>query len=142
MKIQTFISQSPEETQQLGRQWGKCIQVGTIVVLTGALGSGKTMFVKGVAEALNVREIVNSPTFVFVNEYKGVIPVYHLDLYRVDNSLDAESIGYEEYLKSDGVSLIEWGDKIKDDLPKSAIWVMFEITGEQKRKIKIRGGRG
>lgn len=137
MKSLTFSSRSPEETIQFASRWGAQLPSGSIVVLSGNLGSGKTVFVKGVAKGFGVKEVVTSPTFVFINEYKGRIPIYHLDLYRTDASLEAESVGYEEYLQPDGVTLIEWGEKIKDSLPKKAIWVEFEILGENKRKIEI-----
>lgn len=141
MKPQTFISNSPQETIQLASRWGESLPAGSVVVLRGNLGSGKTVFVKGVAKGLGVQESVTSPTFVFVNEYQGRIPVYHLDLYRIESPDQAGSIGYEEYFDSDGVTLIEWGERIKQFLPRGAVWIEFEVLGEKQRRIGIRGAK-
>lgn len=139
MKSETFLSHSSEQTLQFACQWAKQLDRGSVIVLVGPLGAGKTVFTKGVAHGLGVEELVNSPTFVLVNEYQGQMPLYHLDLYRADTDAQADSIGYEEYLDPDGVTLIEWGEKIKNSLPKKAIWVEFEILGEKGRKIIIKG---
>ena len=139
MKSQTFISNSPEETIQFASRWGASLPIGSVVVLSGNLGSGKTVFVKGVAKGVGVKEGVTSPTFVFVNEYQGRIPVYHLDLYRIESPDQADSVGYEEYFDSDGITLIEWGERVKPFLPRKAVWIEFEVVGEKKRKIQIHG---
>ncbi len=139
MKPQTFISNSPEETIQFASQWGAKLPLGSVIVLQGNLGSGKTVFVKGVAKGLGVEEVVTSPTFVLVNEYQGRIPIYHLDLYRIESSDQADSVGYEEYFDSNGMTLIEWGERVKPFLPKKAIWLKFEVLGEKKRRIRIHG---
>ncbi|MDO8525568.1 MAG: tRNA (adenosine(37)-N6)-threonylcarbamoyltransferase complex ATPase subunit type 1 TsaE [Candidatus Omnitrophota bacterium] len=135
-----MISNSPEETIAIGIKLARKLKKGSVVALIGDLGSGKTVFTKGIAEGLGVKNprYVNSPTFVIIKEYKGKLPLYHFDIYRLDKStiLDAES--YEEYFYGDGVSVIEWADKIRDLLPKKHIEVKLKIAGENKRKIEIK----
>lgn len=138
MKIKTFVSNSPEETIRFASQWGAKLAAGSVVVLSGNLGSGKTIFVKGAAKGAGVKETVTSPTFVFVNVYRGKIPVYHLDLYRVDSPKQADSIGYEEYFDAGGIVFMEWGERVKPALPSKAIRISFEVLGEEKRRITIR----
>lgn len=134
-----FISNSPEETIQFASRWGAKLPAGSVIVLRGNLGSGKTVFVKGIAKGVGVKEPVTSPTFVFVNVYQGRIPVYHLDLYRIESPDQADSIGYEEYFNSDGITLIEWGERVKPFLPRKAVWIEFEVLGEKKRRIRVHG---
>ena len=134
-----FISNSVEETIAIAAKLARKLEKGNCVALVGDLGSGKTVFTKGIAEGLGVKNprYVNSPTFVIIKEYKGKMPLYHFDLYRLDRStaLDAES--YEEYFYGDGVSVIEWADKIRPLLPKKYIEVKLKVAGENKRKIEI-----
>ena len=134
-----FISNSVEETITIAAKLARKLKKGNCVALVGDLGSGKTVFTKGIAEGLGVKNprYVNSPTFVIIKEYKGKMPLYHFDLYRLDRStaLDAES--YEEYFYGDGVSVIEWADKIRPLLPKKYIEVKLKVAGENKRKIEI-----
>ena len=135
-----FISNSVEDTIGVGFKLARKLKKGDCVALIGDLGSGKTVFTKGIAAGLGVKNprYVNSPTFVIIKEYKGKIPLYHFDLYRLHRStlLDAES--YEEYFYGDGVSVIEWADKIRPLLPKKYIEVKLKVAGENKRKIEIK----
>jgi len=135
-----FISNSVEETIAIGVKLAKKLKKGDCVALIGDLGSGKTVLTKGIAEGLGVKNprYVNSPTFVIIKEYKGNLPLYHFDLYRLNKStvLDAES--YEEYFYGDGVTVIEWADKIRPLLPKKHIEVKMKVAGEEKRKIEIK----
>ena len=135
-----MISNSVEDTIGIGLKLARKLKKGDCVALIGDLGSGKTVFTKGIAEGLGVKNprYVNSPTFVIIKEYKGKIPLYHFDLYRLNRStvLDAES--YEEYFYDDGVVVIEWADKIRTILPKKYIEVKLKVAGENKRKIEIR----
>ena len=134
-----MISNSPEETIGIGVRLARKLKKGDVVALVGDLGSGKTVLTKGIAEGLGVKNprYVNSPTFVIIKEYKGKMPLYHFDLYRLHKStvLDAES--YEEYFYGDGVSVIEWADKIRGLLPGKHIEVKLKVAGENKRKIEI-----
>lgn len=124
----------------MGESLGKKLKAGDVVALVGNLGAGKTVLTKGIAKGLGIRDIryVNSPTFVIIKEHKGKIPLYHFDIYRLNKSsmLDAES--YEEYFYGDGVTVIEWADKIRAILPKKRIEVKLSVSGEGKRKIEIK----
>lgn len=135
-----LISNSVEETIAIGVKLARKLKKGTVVALIGDLGSGKTVLTKGIAEGLGVKNprYVNSPTFVIIKEYKGRLPLYHFDLYRLNKStvLDAES--YEEYFYGDGVAVIEWADKIRALLPKKYIEVKMKVAGDDKRKIEIK----
>jgi len=106
----TFISRSPEDTFRLGESWGEEAQPGWIVGLSGGLGAGKTQLVKGIAHGLGVRERISSPTFALVNEYTtGRLPLFHLDLYRLDDPAQVAGAGLEPYLRETvGVTVVEW----------------------------------
>jgi len=106
----TIVTTSPRQSQNLGRNLGKLVQGGEIIGLVGELGAGKTCFVRGFAQGIEVgaEAWVRSPTFTLINEYSGRLPVYHIDLYRVGNQSELESLNLREYLYGDGVSLIEW----------------------------------
>jgi tRNA threonylcarbamoyladenosine biosynthesis protein TsaE len=134
----TFISHSPVETESLGEQLGRAAQSGFVFALSGDLGAGKTQFVKGLARGLGISARVHSPTFTLVNEYgDGRLKLFHLDLYRLETRGQILSAGVEEFLQPDGVSVIEWAERIYDlrfaicDLKK----VQIEILSETERKI-------
>ena len=108
-----------------------------IICLTGDLGSGKTVFAKGFANALGISEVVNSPTFTIIKEYlEGEMPLYHMDVYRLDGNTD--SIRIEEYFHKSGVVIIEWAETIKDILPKERLEISFKIVDENKRVLLIK----
>jgi len=135
-----MITHSPTDTIKLGEKLARRLKKGDIVALYGELGSGKTTFTKGVGKGLGVKNArrINSPTFVLIKEYDARIPVYHLDLYRLDNLQDIEHIAVEEYIYGDGVTIIEWAEKLECLLPKKHIAVKFRIKGENEREISIR----
>ena len=129
MKTETW---SPEETFQLGRRLGEQAQPGQIYTLSGDLGVGKTVFTKGVAAGLGIREPVSSPTFTIVQEYyDGRLPLYHFDVYRIEDPEEMEEIGYDDYFFGDGVCLIEWADRIRELLPEHLIRVTIEKDPEK-----------
>ncbi|MBU0758826.1 MAG: tRNA (adenosine(37)-N6)-threonylcarbamoyltransferase complex ATPase subunit type 1 TsaE [Candidatus Omnitrophica bacterium] len=134
-----MISRSAEETIKLGQTLAKDFSRGDIVALYGNLGSGKTTFVKGIGIGLEVKEArhINSPTFVLIKEYQGRIPLYHMDLYRLNSLKDIEDIAIEEYMYGDGVTVIEWAEKLEPILPKKIVSVSLAIKGKDKREIKI-----
>ena len=136
MKI---ISHSIQETISLGEKLAKKLKKGDCVALVGDLGSGKTVFTKGIAQGLGVKNAryVNSPTFVTIKEYRGRTPLYHFDLYRLDHYTSFDEMNYEEYFYGDGVTVIEWADKIRKLLPKKYIEVNLSVAGENERNIKI-----
>ena len=135
-----YVTKNPEKTFELGYKLGKTLSPGNVVALIGELGSGKTLFTKGIAKVLGVKEYnyVNSPSFVIVKEYKSKkIPLYHFDLYRLKSIHDLETVGYEEYFYSKGISVVEWADKTPDALPEKHITVKFKHLGKNKREISI-----
>ena len=134
----TFISHSPVETELLGEQWGRAAQRGWVIALSGELGAGKTQLVKGLARGLGVSMRVHSPTFTLVNEYGGGrVRLFHLDLYRLETPEQIHSAGLEEYLQPDGVSVIEWADRMTNDEWRmtNLRTVRIEVLGETERRI-------
>ncbi len=108
----TFISHSPAETEVLGEQWGRNATPGLVIGLSGDLGAGKTQLVKGLARGLGIPARVHSPSFTLVNTYAGGrLPLYHLDLYRLENTRQIIEAGLEEYLSPEGVTVIEWAER-------------------------------
>ncbi len=136
-----FHTQSSQETIELGKRIGAILKPGDILAFYGDLGSGKTTMIKGIALGLGVQEqdIVKSPSFIMVNEYKGRCPIYHIDLYRVKNLTEVLSIGFDDYLYGDGISLIEWAEKAEAELPKSIIKISLAALNVVERKISISG---
>ena len=132
-------TRSVEETITLGKKIGKLLRAGDVVALIGNLGSGKTTLTQGLARGLEVKikDYVTSPSFTLIKEHRGRLPVYHIDLYRIDDLKEVYGLGYEEYLYGEGVTIIEWADKIKKLLPKEVLIINLEIIGENRRKIKI-----
>ena len=135
-----FTSNSEEETIKIGEDLAKKLKKGDCIAMTGDLGSGKTVLTKGIAKGLGVKNAryVNSPTFVIIKQYKGRLPLYHFDLYRLDNpgTLDAEN--FEEYFYGPGVTVIEWAEKIAGLLPERRWEVKLKVSGENKRRIEIK----
>jgi tRNA threonylcarbamoyladenosine biosynthesis protein TsaE len=130
---------SEEETIELGFTVGKALKKGSVVSLRGSLGVGKTVFAKGVAQSLGIEEAIVSPTFTLIQEYEGALPLYHMDLYRIDSEEEFELIGGEEYLFGDGITLIEWSEKIQDLLPQETIYVTISLESDNTRSITIEG---
>ncbi len=120
---------SAAETIAFGRALAERLGPGAVVAFYGDLGSGKTTMIKGVAAGLGVSETVRSPSFVIVTEYQGWLPVYHIDLYRLDDPAALEGIGLEEYLLGDGVCLVEWAERAEKLLPADTIQVRLAVTG-------------
>jgi tRNA threonylcarbamoyladenosine biosynthesis protein TsaE len=139
--LMKIISNSAEETIRIGVKLARKLKKGDVVALIGDLGSGKTVLTKGIAEGLGVKNprYVNSPTFVIIKEYKGRLPLYHFDIYRLNKTTLLDSEGYEEYFYDDGVTVIEWADKIRAILPRRYIEVRLRAEGENIRKIEING---
>jgi tRNA threonylcarbamoyladenosine biosynthesis protein TsaE len=137
--VATFISNSPTETEALGRQFAvKDVGVGSIWALKGELGSGKTLFTKGLVAGLGSGATVTSPTFTIVHEYPGGrLPIYHFDFFRLENRSSVVRLGLDEYFFGDGVSVIEWADRFPEFIPEQARWTLFEITSENTRAISL-----
>lgn len=145
MENREFISDSPEQTRQIAADFAKTLKAGDVVLYEGDLGAGKTAFTKGIGEVLEVEEAVTSPTFAIVNEYEGKLPLFHFDLYRLENYDDLYSIGFFDYLTRGGIIAAEWSENIPDlaadlDDGKRAVYtVRIEKTGENSRRIVVSG---
>ena len=131
---------------EIGRGLSQWLLPGDLLNLNGTLGTGKTLFVKGVGQGFGLDpSVVTSPTFSIINEYEGPRhPLYHLDLYRLESDLDLEQVGYEDYFYGSGVTVVEWGDLFRHRLPEQRLDITFESLGPQERKITFigRGQRG
>ena len=136
----SIVTKSAAETTGLGRALSRALRAGDIVAFYGDLGAGKTTMIKGVAAGLGVTGVVKSPSFVIATEYAGRIPVYHVDLYRLNENSDFESIGLNSYLEGDGVCLIEWAERAEKVLPGKAIRVRMSVEGSGRR-VEIDGLR-
>jgi len=132
-----IVSQSPEYTKNIGKIMGEIVTEGSVIGLCGDLGSGKTTLAQGIAEGLGVKSFVTSPTFVIVAEYEGRHHLYHIDTYRLNSSGDMTELGYEEFFYGNGVTVIEWAQKIEDILPDEYIRVDLEYISENERQIVI-----
>lgn len=142
MDKHVFLSNSPMATFNFGKRLGKKLRAGSTIALIGELGSGKTLFTRGICSGLDVTtRYVSSPTFVLVNEYRGKYPVFHMDLYRLENVVDGFEIGILDYLdKADtGVLIVEWAEKILPLLSDSYLQVQFCVLSTRRRRIILSG---
>ncbi|MCB0165272.1 MAG: tRNA (adenosine(37)-N6)-threonylcarbamoyltransferase complex ATPase subunit type 1 TsaE [Anaerolineae bacterium] len=133
-----FISHSETQTRRLGMRLAPLLQAGDVLALIGDLGSGKTRWIQGVCQGLHVTDPVISPTFTLVNEYRGRLPVYHIDLYRLADAAESLSFGLEEYLYGNGITLVEWADKALDYFPKSYLAIELYYLEDTKRRVVMR----
>ncbi len=132
----SVITSSPEQTWRTGELLGARLGAGDMVCLYGDLGAGKTSFTYGIALGLEVREqYITSPTFTFVNEYRGRVPFYHIDLYRLKDPGELENIGFEDYIDSDGATVIEWAERAEEELPPERLSVYLSYVNETSREI-------
>ena len=133
-----FESASEAETDRLGTALAAALPPGTVVALIGALGAGKTRLVQGIATARGVpAEDVTSPTFVLVNEYPGRMPAYHFDAYRLRDEDEFLELGPEEYFEADGLTFVEWADRVESCLPRERVEIRCEPTGESSRRFLV-----
>lgn len=123
MLIKTYSS---AETLSLGKRMGALLIAGDVLCLTGELGAGKTVFAKGIGLGLGVEEVITSPTFTIINEYKGRLPFYHIDAYRLEGPADIEGLGYEEYFYGSGVTLVEWAGQVEPALPAERMDILLK----------------
>lgn len=130
-----YITLGPQETQALARRLGELAPPGTVLVLDGPLGAGKTSFVQGLARGLGIAGVVNSPTFTLVKEYCGRLPLYHFDLYRLDEPEELWELGFDEYLRGGGVCALEWGERVTQLLPPEYLRIRLDYAGETRRII-------
>ena len=139
----TIVTRSPDGTRDYAAELAASLPAGTVLALTGDLGSGKTCFVQGLAAGLGVTAAVTSPTFTLINEYRGQLPLYHIDLYRIQDPDELLSLDLEHYLEPDGVTAIEWAERAGDLLPGTAVHIHFEALAEpDHRQITVERDRG
>ena len=136
----TLLSKGPQQTIQYGRTFSSVLEAGSVIGLVGELGSGKTCFIKGLASELAgiPEDDVTSPTFTFMQEYPGDMPLYHFDLYRIAGKADLYDLGFEECLYGTGVTVIEWADRAEGSLPAEHIIIRMEFIAEQERRLFFR----
>ena len=131
-----LISRSPDQTRIVAADFARTLTAGSVVKLIGDLGSGKTEFVKGIAKGLNCESLVTSPTFTLVHEYHGGrLPLFHMDLYRLNHEAELDEIGFEDYLRVGGICAIEWADKFADRMPRDSAEVVLTILENSTRRI-------
>lgn len=133
----TFNTKTPDETIALGRKIGQLLKKGDVIAMQGTLAAGKTTITKGIADALGVSDTITSPTFCLISEYEGKMPLYHMDVYRLEGTDDFENLGTDDMIYGEGVTIIEWSEKIMDALPKKTIILKLEPQEDGSRIITI-----
>lgn len=134
--MMTYKSKNSEETVLIAQEFAKKIKAGDVLCLYGEMGAGKTVFTNGLCRALGVTDYVTSPTFTIVNEYEGEnFRVFHFDMYRIEDEDELLEIGFDEYLSSGGVCVIEWPQNVKNSLPQKRFEIEIAKVGENERKI-------
>ncbi len=132
---------SPEETIRVAEKLGSQIGAGDIIVFKGGLGAGKTTFTRGLALGLGMKDVVSSPTFALVNDYRGdKITLYHFDMYRINSEEDLESTGFYDYPFEENAAVIEWSENISEFLPENTIYISINRLSENEREIIIEDG--
>ncbi len=136
--VTTLVTRSPDETQAVGTCLGRRLPIPSVILLLGSLGSGKTTLARGLAEGLGLRDtsLVSSPSFALINVYQGTCPISHVDLYRLAGKRDFDSIGMEEFLGSRGVTIVEWGERLRIPV-EPAVIVELSDEGDDVRKLRI-----
>lgn len=135
-----IILRNLDETEEFGVKLGKALKKGDILCLNGSLGAGKTTLTKSIGLGLGVSEYITSPTFALINQYSGRLPLYHFDVYRLENVEEIYDLGFDEYFYGNGVCIIEWADKIEKMIPKEKIVIDIGKTEDlDSRIIKLSG---
>ena len=138
--MSVYITNSPEETEELGLKLAKSLTGGEVVAFRGGLGMGKTCFTRGLARGLGFKGDVTSPTFALINEYiGGRLPLYHFDMYRISGWEDLYSTGFFDYIEQGGVIAAEWSENIENALPESTVTVTFVRLDDNKREVTVNG---
>lgn len=132
-----YISNTVADTHNLARRLGALVVPGTVLVLAGPLGAGKTSFVQGLAKGMGVQGIVNSPTFTIIKEYSGRLPLYHFDFYRLQASEELWELGFDEYLRGGGVCALEWGERFMELLPRDHLQIAIDYRGALRRRLRF-----
>lgn len=121
----------------MGKKIGSKLRPGSIIAMEGNLAAGKTTITKGIAQALGIEDTITSPTFTLISEYEGTCPLYHMDAYRLDSPEDFINLGVEDLMYGDGISVIEWSERVRDELPAAAITLRLEIREDGGRNVHI-----
>ncbi len=132
-----YISNSDDETMDFGTKIGSIAKPGLIITLSGDLGTGKTVLARGIARGLGIDEPITSPTFTILHQYNGRLPLYHFDMYRLDNEDEIFELGFEEFIYGDGVAVIEWPENMGDLYPQEYVGIELDRIDENIRKITI-----
>ena len=132
-----LTTKTAEETIELGKKIGNLLTKGDVIAMQGTLAAGKTTITKGIAQALGVKETITSPTFCLISEYEGKMPLYHMDVYRLDGGEDFINLGTDDMIYGEGVSIFEWSEKIMDALPSKTIILKLEPQEDGSRIITI-----
>lgn len=140
--MKEMVTRSPKETLELGQRIGELLQPGSIICLSGELGAGKTALTQGLAKGLGVYDYITSPTYTIVNEYEGRIPLFHFDVYRLENEEEIYEIGFDEYLEKNGVVVIEWASIIENALPHEHLWITIEKNEDLEERVLTLTPRG
>ncbi|MFA6169311.1 MAG: tRNA (adenosine(37)-N6)-threonylcarbamoyltransferase complex ATPase subunit type 1 TsaE [Candidatus Margulisiibacteriota bacterium] len=135
-----IVTKNAGETIVLGTRIGSILQANDLIALTGTLGAGKTTLIQGIAAGLGVKDYVTSPTFIIINEYQGRLPLYHFDLYRLEDLGSIEELGVEEYFQRGGVCLIEWAERMTELLPAKRETIEIKLIDENEREICVSSG--
>jgi len=134
-----LITHTPQETERIGELVGFMLTRGDIIALAGELGTGKTTLVRGMAQGMGIKgSEVASPSFTLVNVYEAPLPLYHIDLYRLDDEGDLLGIDYEEYIRGDGAVVIEWADRIPRAVPPECLWIRLRYLDAERREIAFQ----
>jgi len=136
MKEYELNTTNDRETAQFAEKLAEFLEPGDVIALEGDLGAGKTTFTKGLAKGLEVKKTVNSPTFTIIKEYKGRLPLYHMDVYRVADAY--EDLGFDEYFEGDGVTVVEWAHLIEEQLPEELLTIYLYHQSQDQRKIVVK----
>ncbi|WP_042357633.1 tRNA (adenosine(37)-N6)-threonylcarbamoyltransferase complex ATPase subunit type 1 TsaE [Bacillus rubiinfantis] len=131
-----LITRNSQETSEFAERLASFLQPGDVLALEGDLGAGKTTFTKGLAKGLGIKRTVNSPTFTIIKEYTGKLPLYHMDVYRVADTL--EDLGFDEYFEGNGVTVVEWAHIIKEQLPSNLLTIYIYHQKDNQRKIVLQ----
>ncbi len=131
----TVATTSAEETTALGERLGKMLSPGDVLALFGDLGAGKTTLTRGIALGLGLAADIHSPTFTLIHEHPGAVPLYHVDLYRLSSEEEIETLGLDEYIYSDGVTIIEWADRMESLLPNDRLDITLRMVGDTEREL-------
>ena len=134
-----YHTHSEMETEQVGERLARILRAGDVIAMSGDLGAGKTVFIRGLARGLGVTARVTSPTYTVVNEYEGTLPLFHFDMYRLSGADELYDIGWDDYLKRGGVCAVEWSERASGLLPEDCIFVDITTQDEAARRIEITG---